>query len=403
MVKKLIVFLLLLMVPVIVLAYQQGDVDGNGRVASMDYIMVRKHLLKQSTLTGENLSRADVNSDGKVSSLDFVAIRKIILNGTTTPTATPTPKPTATPTPKPTNTPVPTATPTPKPTSTPTPTATPKNKIRLLFIGNSKTFYNMYREFTINIAVSKGYEFVGKQPTSCLTKYNNSSNDYFKKNLTYSKDINNSYYSYTKGGEAFYEHYKLMNGVDKQIFENLKIDYVIMQEQTDTMLDYDKYKTYAKLIIELLTKNNPDLKIFIRNTWVLTDSSKADRNKAKKNTEKMVKEFNDSKLTKNPIKIIQDGEIIYKAQNDYKFKMFVDTRHPNYLATYATALATNKALFGIDPTKVDYVPDILNFKKYKDVKGNPAQHYKSNTYDTLIKEEQSHVKEIKKIVNNIQK
>ncbi len=117
-------------------SYLSGDVDGNGKVASMDYIMVRKHLLKQTLLTGDKLKRADVNNDGKVSSLDYIAIRKTIINGVVAPTATPkptnTPKPTATPTPKPTATPTPkpTATPTPKPTATPTPkpTATPTPK-----------------------------------------------------------------------------------------------------------------------------------------------------------------------------------------------------------------------------------------------------------------------------------
>ncbi len=115
--KKVILLLFLLMIPFMTLALPKGDVDGNGKVASMDYILVRKHLLKQSLLTGDKLKRADVNSDGKVSSLDYIAIRKTIINGVVDPTATP--KPTATPTPKPTNTPKPTATPTPKPTATP--------------------------------------------------------------------------------------------------------------------------------------------------------------------------------------------------------------------------------------------------------------------------------------------
>ncbi len=60
--------------------YQKGDVDGNGKVGSSDYVLVRKHILKQTTLTGDKLKRADANGDGKVNSLDFVAIRKIIIN-----------------------------------------------------------------------------------------------------------------------------------------------------------------------------------------------------------------------------------------------------------------------------------------------------------------------------------
>ncbi len=131
--KKLWLLLLFISIPFVVLALPKGDVDGNGKVGSTDYVLVRKHLLKQTILKGEQLTRADVNNDGKVSSLDYIAIRKIILGGSVTPTSTPTQKPTSTPTPKPTNTPmptptntpVPTATPTPVPTATPTPVPTP--------------------------------------------------------------------------------------------------------------------------------------------------------------------------------------------------------------------------------------------------------------------------------------
>ena len=56
-----------------------GDVDGNGKVGSSDYILVRKHILKNPLLTGDALKRADVNNDGKVSSLDYINIKKIII------------------------------------------------------------------------------------------------------------------------------------------------------------------------------------------------------------------------------------------------------------------------------------------------------------------------------------
>ncbi len=79
--------LILLLIPISTFAddYPIGDVDGNGRVGSTDYVLVRKHILKQSTLTGNELTRADVNSDGKINSLDYILIRKTIL-GIPTPT-----------------------------------------------------------------------------------------------------------------------------------------------------------------------------------------------------------------------------------------------------------------------------------------------------------------------------
>lgn len=75
----------------------------------------------------------------------------------------------------------------------------------------------------------------------------------------------------------------------KKTMENLKIDYVILQEQADTLLDYNTYESGVENIIKLLIKNNPDLKVFIRNTWLLNNSSTNDIKKAKENTKKLLR------------------------------------------------------------------------------------------------------------------
>ena len=113
--KKGLIFLLLMLLPIIVLAYKpgdtyiKGDADNNGKVTSTDYIVLRKHILKQTTLTGDAFTRADVTGDNKITSVDYISIRKMILNGKTgevvtvpggnqsTVTPKPTVKPTATP------------------------------------------------------------------------------------------------------------------------------------------------------------------------------------------------------------------------------------------------------------------------------------------------------------------
>ena len=58
-----------------------GDVNGDGKVSSSDYIMVRKHILGQSLLSGKKLLSADMNNDGKISASDYISIKKIILYG----------------------------------------------------------------------------------------------------------------------------------------------------------------------------------------------------------------------------------------------------------------------------------------------------------------------------------
>ncbi len=60
--------------------YKKGDVNGDGKVNSTDYIAIRKHILKQVELKGEKLKRANINGDKNVNSLDYIAVRKIILN-----------------------------------------------------------------------------------------------------------------------------------------------------------------------------------------------------------------------------------------------------------------------------------------------------------------------------------
>ena len=70
--KRGLIFLLLMLLPIIVLAYKpgdtyiKGDADNNGKVTSMDYIIVRKHILKQTTIKGDVFKRADLHNDNKL-------------------------------------------------------------------------------------------------------------------------------------------------------------------------------------------------------------------------------------------------------------------------------------------------------------------------------------------------
>ena len=59
--------------------YNPGDVNGDGKVSSLDYIQIKNHIMKTKVLTGDALKRADVNGDGKVSSLDYIKIKNHIM------------------------------------------------------------------------------------------------------------------------------------------------------------------------------------------------------------------------------------------------------------------------------------------------------------------------------------
>lgn len=57
----------------------KGDVNSDGKVNSLDYMLVRKHILRISTLTSAQQKLADVNGDNNVSTADYIFIKKIIL------------------------------------------------------------------------------------------------------------------------------------------------------------------------------------------------------------------------------------------------------------------------------------------------------------------------------------
>ncbi len=59
--------------------YLPGDVNGDDKVTSLDYIQIKNHIMKTKILTGDALKRADVNKDGKVTSLDYIKIKNHIM------------------------------------------------------------------------------------------------------------------------------------------------------------------------------------------------------------------------------------------------------------------------------------------------------------------------------------
>lgn len=56
-----------------------GDASGDGKISSLDYVMIKKYIMEEYNLTGVYSTGADVSKDNKVSSLDYVMIKKYIM------------------------------------------------------------------------------------------------------------------------------------------------------------------------------------------------------------------------------------------------------------------------------------------------------------------------------------
>lgn len=56
-----------------------GDVDGNGRITAVDYVLVKNHIMGTNRLSGAASKSADVNRDGSISAVDYVNIKNYIM------------------------------------------------------------------------------------------------------------------------------------------------------------------------------------------------------------------------------------------------------------------------------------------------------------------------------------
>ncbi len=104
--KKVILGLFILLISINVLSLGYGDINDDGKISAIDYVMLRKYIMKNIEFTDNQIKSADMNIDNKVNSLDYILLRKKIINGEIVPepiigSPTITPKPTATPTSKP--------------------------------------------------------------------------------------------------------------------------------------------------------------------------------------------------------------------------------------------------------------------------------------------------------------
>ena len=57
----------------------KGDVSGDGKITSLDYVKVMNHIMRTKLISDDRLAMADTSGDGKVTSLDYVQIMNHIM------------------------------------------------------------------------------------------------------------------------------------------------------------------------------------------------------------------------------------------------------------------------------------------------------------------------------------
>ncbi|MBO4366069.1 MAG: discoidin domain-containing protein, partial [Clostridia bacterium] len=59
--------------------YEQGDLNGDGEVDAIDYLLLKKSILGSYNLSPEEEARADVNGDGEIDARDYIYLKKLVL------------------------------------------------------------------------------------------------------------------------------------------------------------------------------------------------------------------------------------------------------------------------------------------------------------------------------------
>lgn len=58
---------------------KRGDVDQNGTIDALDYMLLKRHVLGSFKLSGEQLLLADVDRSGKLDALDYMLLKRHVL------------------------------------------------------------------------------------------------------------------------------------------------------------------------------------------------------------------------------------------------------------------------------------------------------------------------------------
>jgi len=235
--------------------------------------------------------------------------------------------------------------------------------IRVILVGNSKTYQSSLAINFAKIAIDSGYTVEG-------TTYNNYTENALSGYPAQDTSNNVTYFRDTGGKKL-----KQTASIHKTEL-NKSYDYIVIQEQTGAYSNsnYNEYYEGAANVLDIVYKKNSNIKMFIRKTWVLSDSDSATIKQGYTNTENVVKKLKEKKGYN--ITIINDGPSIYEAINNKYSVMKTDKRHQNTNGGYLAASCIYSTMFNKNPTSIKYTPSNINSTTATNLRKIASNHCK---------------------------
>ncbi len=189
--------------------------------------------------------------------------------------------------------------------------STKQSKIRVLFVGDSKTYAS-----DIPLKFSKIAKAEGKkvQVTTIAIA---------GKSLTY------------------------LARHEAKAIQMKKYDYVILQERTVNLTKYSAYLKGARRITKLVKAKNPNVQMVVRKTWVTKTSSWKKRKTAYQNSEKVADRID---------AIISEDGPAFDLCTEFcpDIKLYKDNKHPTKAGAYLSACCLYAAIFQKSPVGCTY-------------------------------------------------
>ena len=203
-----------------------------------------------------------------------------------------------------------------------------KATTKVLFVGNSKTFYNTF-------------------PTM-----------FYK--LTKSSKIDDLYIqSITKSGKTLQWNYDNQIKNNKSILDT-KWDYVVLQEHTNKALEEGgaSLKTGATNIVNALKKKNKNIGVIYNSVWVLNTSTKKQQDLTNKNYEEAMK-------TTGGL-VSYSGNAFLKVKQKYPdINLYLeDNKHPTVEGSYLSACCLYATIYRQSPQGINYYGEITDKDKH---------------------------------------